>query len=104
MLMVIKQHVPDVPDRQVKLGEGMVNLPGPRMVADQPDGHFESEPGGEQPVHNDVVQAPGDPVAIPHHMQSHRRRVVCWQGRRAAHRPHARLVKFRHRPVGGHGR
>jgi len=34
--MVIEHDVPDIPDRQVQLGDGFLDLPGSRMAADQP--------------------------------------------------------------------
>ena len=42
--MVIEQHVPEVPDRQVQLADGFLDLPGPRMAADQPQDRFERSP------------------------------------------------------------
>jgi hypothetical protein len=63
-LTVIEYDVPDVPDRQVQLADGFVDLPGSRMAAHQPQCGFQREPGGEQPVHHEVVHARGDAVAI----------------------------------------
>ena len=71
-LMVIEHDVPDIPDRQVQLADGFVDLPGSRMIAHQPQGRFESEPRGEQPVHHEVVHAPGDAVAVLHQEQQSR--------------------------------
>ena len=64
---VIEQHVPEVPDRQIQLADGFLNLRGPGMVAHQPQCRLETEPGGEQPVHHAVVHAfdvLGDAVPI----------------------------------------
>ena len=68
-LMVIEHDVPDIPDRQVQLADGFVDLPGSRMIAHQPQCHFESEPRGEQPAHHEVVHTPGDAVAVLHQEQ-----------------------------------
>jgi hypothetical protein len=35
-LLVIEHDVPDIPDRQVQLADGFPDLPGSRMIADQP--------------------------------------------------------------------
>ena len=48
-LMVIEHDVPDIPDRQVQLADGFLDLPGSRKAADQAQCRFESEPCGEQP-------------------------------------------------------
>ncbi len=90
--MVIENDVPDVPDRQVQLIDGFLDLPGSRMVADQPQRRFESEPGGEQPSHHEVVHVRGDAVAIPGQEQSRRRSVASPAERGIARRPYARLV------------
>jgi len=91
-LMEIEHDVPDIPDRQVQLADGFLNLPGSRMIAHQPQCHFESEPGGEQPVHHEVGHAPGDAVAVLHQEQHRVRPVACPPGRGIARRPYARLV------------
>ena len=62
--MVIERDVPDVPDRQVQLADGFVDLPGSGLAAYQPHCRFESEPRGEQPVHHEVVHVFGDAVVI----------------------------------------
>ena len=64
--------------------------PGSRMAADQPQGRFEREPRGEQPVHHEVAHARGD--AVVHQEQSRLRPVACPPGRGIARRPYARLV------------
>ena len=89
---VIEHDVPDVPDRQVQLADGFLDLPGSRMIAHQPQGRFEREPRGEQPVHHEVVHARGDAVAVLHQEQGRLRAVACPPGRRIARRPDARLV------------
>jgi hypothetical protein len=91
-LTVIEYDVPDIPDRQVQLADGFPDLPGSRMITDQPQGHFEREPRGEQPVHHEVVHARGDAVAVLHQEQSRLRRVACPPGRGIARRPYARFV------------
>ena len=98
-LMMIEHDVPDIPDRQVQLADGFGDLPGSRMIADQPQCRFESEPRGEQPVHHDVVHARGDAVAILHQEQSRLRRVARPRGRGITRRPYPRLVWFWYRPV-----
>ena len=57
-LMVIEHDVPDIPDRQVQLVDGVLDLPGFRMVAHPPQCRFESEPREEQPVQHEVVDVP----------------------------------------------
>ena len=91
-LTVIEHDVPNFPDRQVQLADGFVNLPGSWMTADQPQGRFESEPRGEQPVHHEVVHALGDAVAVLHQDQSRLRLVARPTGRGITRRPYARLV------------
>jgi hypothetical protein len=76
-LTAIEQDVPEVPDRQVQLADGVPDLRGPRTVAHQPQRRFEREPRGEQPVHHDVVHTPGDAVTILHQAQGHLRPVAC---------------------------
>jgi hypothetical protein len=98
-LVETEHDVPDIPDRQVQLADGVLNLPGSRMVAHQPQCHFESEPRGEQPVHHEVVHAPGDAVAVLCQEQHRVRPVACPPGRGIARRPYARLVWFWYRPV-----
>ena len=90
--MVIEHDVPDIPDRQVQLGDGFLDLPGSRMAADQPQGRFESEPSREQPVHHEVGQACGDAVAIPHQEKSRLRPVAWPPGWGITRRPYARLA------------
>ena len=41
-LTVIEHDVPDIPDRQVQPADGFPDLPGSRMITDQPQGRFES--------------------------------------------------------------
>jgi len=91
-LMVIEHDLPDVPDRQVQLADGFLDLPGSRMVADQPQRRFESEPGGEQPSHHDVVHVLGDAIAIPGQEQSRLHPVACPAGRGIARGPYVRLI------------
>ena len=91
-LTVIEHDVPDIPDRLVQLADGFPDLPGSRMIADQPQGRFERQPRGEQPVHHEVVHACGDAVAVLHQEQSRLRPVACPPGRGIARRPYARLV------------
>jgi hypothetical protein len=98
-LAEIEHDVPDIPDRQVQLADGVLDLPGSRMVAHQPECHFESEPRGEQPSHHEVGHAPGDAVAVLHQEQHRVRPVACPPGRGIARRPYARLVWFRYRSV-----
>jgi hypothetical protein len=68
--LVLEHDVSDIPDRQVQLADGFPDLPGSRMAADQPQGRFQSEPGGEQPAHHEVVHPRGDAVAVLHQEQS----------------------------------
>jgi hypothetical protein len=99
--MVIEQHIPEIPDRQTQLADGIPNLAGPGMVAQQPQRPFERQPYGEQPGHHASVHAIHDAVMILHRAQHHRRRVACHRVRGAAHRPSERLVHFRYRTVAG---
>src|SRR6266702_907537 len=62
--MVIEQHGPAVPDRQVHLATGFPDFPGTRMIAQQPQRRFEGQPRSEQPVRHDVVHLPGNAVMI----------------------------------------
>jgi hypothetical protein len=91
-LMVIERDVPDIPDRQVQLADGFADLPGSRMIADQSQCRFESEPRGEQPSYHEVVHALGDAVAVLHQEKSRLRPVACPPGRGITRRPYARLV------------
>ena len=91
-LTEIEHDVPDIADRQVQLADGVLDLPRSRMVAHQPQGRFESEPRGEQPVHHEVVHARGDAVAVLHQEQIRLRPVACPPGRGIARRPYSRLV------------
>lgn len=99
--MVIEELVPDVSDRQVKLADGFLNVPGARMAAHQLQRTLEGKSRGEQPVHHDVVHGPGDAVVILRQAHAHLRRVACPPARGTAHRPFARFVQFRYRPVAG---
>ena len=90
--MVIERDVPNIPDRQVQLADGFVDLPGSRMIADKPQCRFESEPRGEQPSYHEVVHARGDAVAVVHQEKSLLRPVACPPGWGITRRPYARLV------------
>ena len=57
-LIAIEHDVPDIPDRQIQLTGGFLDLRGPRMVAHQSQCRFESDARREQPVHHKVVHAP----------------------------------------------
>ena len=91
-LVEIEHDVPDIPNRQVQLANGVLNLPGSRMVAHQPQCHFEGEPCGEQPVHHEVVHVPGDAVVVLGQEQHRVCPVACPAGRGITRRPYARLV------------
>ncbi len=99
--MVIEQHAPDVPDRQVKLADGFPDIRGSRTIPHQPQRCFESEPRREQPVHHGIVQGPGVAVTILRLEQGHHGPVACSPGREIARRPYARLIWLGFRPVTG---
>ncbi len=46
-MTVIERAVPEVPDRQVQLADGFLDLRHSRMVTAQSQCRFESEPSGE---------------------------------------------------------
>ena len=103
-LPVIEYDVPDVPDRQVQLAEGFADLASsPAMAVDQPQGRFQGQSRREDPVDHDIVQGPGDAVAILHQAQDHLRRVACPAGRGVVGRPDRRFIGFRYRTVAGRG-
>ena len=63
--MVVEQDVPDVPDREVQLAEGVLDLGrGTATAVEQPQGRFQGQPCREDPVYDDVVQGLGDAVAV----------------------------------------
>jgi len=100
--MVIEHDVPDVLDRQVQLGEGFPDLArSPVMAVDQPQRCFEGQSRREDPVDHDIVQGPGDAVALFHQDQGQLRRVACSPRRRVARRQYARFIRFRYRTVPG---
>ena len=102
--MVIEHDVPDVPDRQVQLAEGFPDLArGPAMAAEQPQRRFQGQSRREDPVDHDIVQGPGDAVAILHQAQDRLRRVAYPPGLGAVYRLYARLIRFRYRTVTGRG-
>jgi len=56
--------IPKVPDGLVQFADGVVDLIGPTVIADQSQRRVEVQSCGEQPVNHDIVQAPGNPVVI----------------------------------------
>ena len=102
--MVIEHDVPDVPDRKVQLAEGLPDLPrGPAMAVEQPQRRFQGQSRRDNPVDHDIVQGPGDAVAILRQEQGHLRRVACAPGRGIVRRLYARLIRFRYRAITGGG-
>jgi hypothetical protein len=85
--MVIEHDVPDVPDRQVQLAEGFADLArGPAMTVEQSQRRFEPQSCREDPVDHDIVQGPGDAVAIPYQEKGHFPWVACPPVRGVVHR------------------
>ena len=74
--MVIERPAPDIRDRQFQLADDFLHLPGPGMVAHQPQRRFETQARGDQPVHHEVVHAFRDAVVILRQAYSQRRRVA----------------------------
>jgi hypothetical protein len=60
----IENGVPDVPDGLVQFIEGVVDLAGSAVIADQPQRDLEIQSGGEDPADHDVVHALGNPIVI----------------------------------------
>ena len=99
--MVIKYHVPEVPDRKVQFADGLLDFPGRTVIADQPRHGFQRQSRREQPANHDVVHALGDLVAILGRAQSHLRRAGCPPVRGTASRPDSG-VQSRYHTVAGH--
>jgi hypothetical protein len=59
----IEYSVPDVPDGLVQFADGVVDLVGPAVIADQPERGLEVQSCGKDPV-NHVVHVLGNPVVI----------------------------------------
>jgi len=56
---VIEHDVPDVPDRQVQLADGVPDFArGPAMAIEQPQRRFQRQPRREDPADRDIVQGP----------------------------------------------
>jgi hypothetical protein len=80
--MVIEHDVPDVPDRQVQLADGFPDLArGPAVAVEQPQRCFQGQSCRDNPVDHDIVQGPGDAVAILYQEQGPLGRVACAPGR-----------------------
>ena len=75
--VVIKYHVPEVPDREVQFADGLLDFPGRTVIADQPRHGFQRQSRREQPARHGVVHAPGELVAILGRAQDHPRRADC---------------------------
>jgi hypothetical protein len=60
----IENGVPDVPDGLVQFMEGVVDLAGSAVIADQPERDLEIQSGGEDPADHDLVHTLGNPVVI----------------------------------------
>jgi hypothetical protein len=102
--MVIEYDVPDVPDRQVQLADGFPDLArGPAMVVEQPQRRFQGQSRRDKPVDHDIVQGPGDAVAILHEEQGHLGRAAYALGQGNVPWLHARLIPFRYRAITGGG-
>jgi hypothetical protein len=102
--MVIEYDVPDVPDRQVQLAEGLPDLArGPAMAVEQPQRRFQGQFCREDPVDHDIVQGPGDAVAILRQEQGHLGRVAYVPGRGTVRWLHARLIRLRYRAIADGG-
>ena len=48
--VVIKYHVPEVPDRKVQFADGLLDFPGRTVIADQPRHGFQRQSRREQPA------------------------------------------------------
>ena len=100
--LMVEHDVPDVPDRQVQLAEGFPDLArGPAMTVEQPQRCFQGQSCREHPVDHDIVQGPGDAVAILHQEQGQLCRVACPPGQRVARRQYAQFIRFRYRTIPG---
>jgi hypothetical protein len=100
--MVIEHDVPDVPDRQVQLAEGFPDLArGPAGAVEQPQRRFQGQSRRDKPVDHDIIQGPGDAVAILHQEQGPLARVAYAPGWRNVLWLHARLIRFRYRAITG---
>jgi hypothetical protein len=85
-LMVIEHDVPDVPDRQVQLAEGVPDFAyGPAVAVEQPERCFQGQSRREDPVDHDIVQGARDAVPIPHQDQGHLPRIACPPGPGVVH-------------------
>jgi hypothetical protein len=60
----IEDGVPDLPDGLVQFVDGVPDLAGPAVLADQPQRGLEIQSRGEDPADYDIVDAPGNPVVI----------------------------------------
>jgi hypothetical protein len=60
----IENGVPQVHDGQVQFAEGTLDHVGHALIADQPERGLETQPGGEQPADQHVVQVLGNPFVI----------------------------------------
>ena len=60
----MENGVPQVPDGQVQLAEGTLDLAGHPVIADQRERGLEIQSRREQPPGHDVVEALGDPFVI----------------------------------------
>jgi hypothetical protein len=99
-LMVIEYDVPDVPDRQIQLAEGFPDLArGPALAVEQPQSRFQDQSRRDNPVDHDIVQGPGDAVAILHQEQDPLGRVTYAPGQGTVRWLHARLIRFRYRAI-----
>jgi hypothetical protein len=100
--MVIEHDVPDVPDRQVQLAEGFPDLArGPAGAVEQPQRRFQGQSRREDPVDHDIIQGPGDAVAILNQEQDPLGRVGCAPGQGIVRWLYARLIRFRYRAITG---
>jgi hypothetical protein len=78
--MAIEHYVPDVPDGEVQLADGVLDLGCGAVLADQRPRGFQVQPRREDPAHHYVVQSLRDSVMIFGQAQCRLRRVGCRRG------------------------
>jgi hypothetical protein len=67
----IENGVPDVPDGVVQLVDGVADLAGHPLIADQAQRGLEIQSRSEDPADNDIVHALGNPIMIFAEMPGH---------------------------------
>jgi hypothetical protein len=75
-VVAIENGVPDVPDGLVQFIQGVVDLAGPAVIADQRQHDLEIQSGAEDPADHDVVHALGNPIVVFGEVPDHFRRAA----------------------------